>query len=235
MFKLFSLLSTLLIGLNACTHQPAIPLSVRTDAPLPSIAAEFETTVAANDGHAEHRYRWRFFRNNRQIETHNLHDDSGEIWSKFSNGDIGYQRLFHVQQRVIDYLPGDLKAIDTALDWLALSSLISPSQQRNLIADDREEILGRSATHYVSQDLTQVSEILWLEQDQIPAMMRQQSDDHLITTRLVAIYPLTQSPWLRPDSHSYRITDFADLGDNENDTFIQSILPKLKGGHSHGH
>jgi hypothetical protein len=230
--------AALLMLLSGCSHQAGKPLQIQALNQLPQLAAEFETTVIESDAHDDRqpqRHQWRFWRATDRVETHNLQDNSGEVWTKSADGTITYQRVFHDQQQVIDYLPGDLKAIGAKPDWSAIATLLNQAMMASLLTSDREEVLGHPAIRYQNNDPDQPLEITWLEQVQLPAMIKRTEHGHTIITRITAIYPLTQSPWPYQRSAEYRYTDFADIGDKENDPFIKSILPKIKGGHSHAH
>jgi len=217
-----------LLFLAGCAHQSGKPF--QASGQFPAIAAEFETVITANDGQPPQLYHWRFWRSARRIETHNLHDNSGEIWSQSAYGKIGYEQVFHQQKQVIEYVPGDLSAIGLQLDWPALASLLNPAMTRSLLADGRENVFGRSAVHYQSNHADQPLEVLWLDYEQIPALIKRTENSKSITTRITALYPLAQSPWPYQRSGDYHHTDFADLGDKESDPFIQSILYKIKEG-----
>lgn len=230
------LLLSLLVVVTGCTQQAAIPLQIQASAQLPAIAAEFSTTITESDHDtAQEEHVWRFWRGAHFIENLNLQDQSGENWSLSTDGTITYQRLFHSQQQLIDYLPGDLKAIGTEPNWQALGTLLSPAMVATLLADGQKQVLGRTAIHYHSTDPNQDLEVLWLEQEQLPALLKYNDHGHTFVTRLTALYPLAQSPWTYQRASSYRSTDFSDLGDKENDPFVKSIQHKIKGAHNHAH
>lgn len=225
------------MALTACTLHSVKPLQIQSQLPLPALAVEYETTVISSDdaGQAPQVYLWRFYRAANRVETHNLHDNSGEIWSRSAYGNISYQRVFHAQQAIIDYLPGDLKAIGAKIDWLALSTLLDSDLIASLISDSQDTFMGRSAIHYKNSDPGRSIEILWLEQEQLPAIIRRTEQKQTVISRISAIHALHQSPWALPLSSDYQLIDFADLGDKENDAFIRQILPKLKAGYGHTH
>lgn len=237
--KLPLIFGLLFLLLQGCAQQPATPLQIEGIAQLPALAAEFETTVVEADAH-EHSetpapHIWRFWRGPKFVETLDLNDQSGDSWTKAADGTISYQSLFHDQKQLIDYVPGDLKAIGSELDWSALATLLNSAMIAPLRADGTEQVLGRTAIHYQSNDPAKPIEVLWLVQEQLPAMIKYTDNGHIVTTRLTAIYPLAQSPWPYQRAADYRSTDFADLGDKEGDPFIKSIQHKLKGGHNHVH
>ncbi len=210
--------------LSACAHQSKPPLQIHGLDQLPALAAEFETLVTATEGQGDQtvqRYRWRFWRASNYIETKNLEDHTGEIWKKSANDQISYEQVFHAQRQAIDYFPGDLSVIGVELDWSALATLVNPSMLANLVADEPEIVLGRSAQRYQSLDNELGLELCWLEHEQIPASIKFIDHGHKVETRLLAIYPLAQSPWSYQQTADFRHTDFADLGDKENDPVIK--------------
>ena len=235
---LFPIMFFLLLG--GCADQPVKPLQVQQLDQLPALAVEFETTIIENGAHddddqQQHSHQWRFWRSANRVETRNLQDNSGEIWTKSADGKVEYERVFHDQQQVIEYLPGDLKAIGSEPDWSAIATLLTPTMIASMLADSGEEVLGYPATHYHSNDPDRPLDITWLEHQQLPAMIKRTEHGYTAITRITAIYPLAQSPWPYQRSADYRYTDFSDIGDKENDPFIKSIQHKLKGGQNHSH
>lgn len=227
----------LLLLLAACSHQPGTPLSLAAEQALPAVAAEYETTVTEADGpHPKsHSHRWRFWRSANRVETLDLANDTGEIWTKTPDGQIRYQQVFHKDQQTIEYLPGDLYAIGAMPDWSAVAMLVNVKAAQNQVSDGSETVLGKSAPVYRINDGHDNLEFAWLAVEQLPAGIIRNERGHLLETRLIALYPLAESPWPQSREEPYRSTDFADIGDKENDSFIKSILHKLKGGHDHEH
>lgn len=199
-------LMSFIVFLTACAHTQIEPLKINALNDLPDVAIEFETTVIEADEKAQ-LHRWKFWRNQSRIETHNLSDNSGEIWTKSPNGRIEYERVFHDQKQIIDYRDSDLAAIRETPNWLAMATLLTPAEALNTN-----------------------SEITWLPENQIPTLIHRHENGHSIITKMVNLK--TDAPLKTSD---YRHIDFADIGDKESDPFIQSILPKLKGGHHHEH
>jgi hypothetical protein len=200
------LLISFILILTACAHSQHEPLKINAVNDLPDVAIEFETTVVeANEKVQLHR--WKFWRNQNRIETHNLSDNSGEIWIKSVNGKIEYERVFHDQKQIIDYRDSDLASIGENPNWLAMATLLTPSEA-----------------------LDTNSEIIWLSESQIPGLIQRYENGHSITTKMVNLK--ADAPLKTSD---YRHIDFADIGDKESDPFIKSILPKLRGGHQHEH
>ena len=213
-----------IVLITACAHSQREPLHMNTLTTLPDVAVEFETTVVSAE--KEQRYRWKFWRNENRIETRNLNDNSGEIWTKSIDGKIEYERIFHDQKQVIDYRDSDLMAIGETPNWFAMATLLNPIMTATLLSDNEESAFGQTAVHYKNNDV----EITWLTESQIPAMIQRDEKGHSLTTKIVSMK--IDAPLKTTD---YRHIDFADIGDKESDPFIQSILSKLKGSHHHEH
>lgn len=223
----------MLILLNACAQQPVKPLPIYPQAAIPALAAEFITTVRSTAG-TEQNYRWRFWRSAERVETLDLQTHSGEVWLRAANGEISYQRIFHAQRTVIEFTAGDLKAIHAYPDWQAVSLLITAPSSQALIPAGQQTLLQRPTLRYQSPDDPQ-SGLNWLEREQIPALIDFTQQQQTLQTQLLAVYSPASAPWVPPDVRDYAVIDFADMGDKENDPFIQSIQHTLKGGYSHSH
>lgn len=81
-------------------------------------------------------------------------------------------------------------------------------------------------------------EVLWLEDEQIPALVRQRYAKREVVLRLREIYPLQQAPWPRAKTRGYQRIDYADLGDKSSDPWVRRIqqgdLPTSWLLHHHG-
>jgi hypothetical protein len=93
--------------------------------------------------------------------------------------------------------------------------------------------LGRSATHYKSQQADILLEVIWLEQEQVPVLLKRTEKGYTVESRVTTLFPLTEQPCGYQRSTEYRFTDFADIGDMESDPVIKAILPKIGVGHAH--
>jgi len=226
--------------LAACAQDAVKPVAmpITINPSPPALAVEFETVVDQTEANGEivqSSHRWRFWRDHDYVETHNLDDDSGEVWHKAENGQIGYQQLFHDQQQLIDYHPGDLYALNAVPDWNGLSHLLNQTTLAALRGGEAAEILDLEAQRYQGRVQGQSLKVLWLPEQQLPALIETKQPGQRIVTRIQAIFALPHSPWPYRRSSSYGVIDFADLGDKESDPFVQSILPRLKGGQLHQH
>lgn len=224
-----------LMSCTACSQQLQKPFKIQTHQPLPAYAAEYETTVINEETQTSTKHLWRFIRSANRVENRNMQDDSGEAWLKAVDGKISYERIFHAQQQVIEYQPADLSAINQEPDWLAINTLVPTSLITKLKADGSETILNRLAIYFHTHDHEKNYEIYWLDSEQLPAKIKRSEHGYSLITQIKALYRLDQLPWTASPTANYRYTDFADLGDKENDPVIRSIRHKLKSEQLHDH
>lgn len=210
-------------------------LGINKTAELPSIAGRFEWSVAFT-GEPTHRERreWFMWRQPARVETRDGAGETGEVWRRANNGEVAYQRVFHREKRIIEYTEGDLRALDRSPDWRSVAHLIAPSFLKDRLNEgERLEILGRPARRYTGMVDGVALEVLWLEEEQIPAQVREIFKDQERLLLLKEIYPLNRSPWPYGQTADYEPTDYADIGDQEADPFLQYLLNAERPTHRH--
>jgi hypothetical protein len=177
---------------------------------------------------------WYLWRQPEWIEVQDTTKDEGEIWERGANGQIAFQRVFHRDQRVINYTPGDLRALQSSPDWQRLSSILHPTfLKQTLQATGETTVLERQAQRYQGQVNGVTFEVLWFDTEQIPALIRQIYPDCEEIVHLTAIPPLPSASWPRRATSDYRHLDYADLGDMASDPFVRRLLRGMQ--HSHAH
>jgi hypothetical protein len=153
-----------------------------------------------------------------------MHREESEIWYLGRDGQIFYERVFHRDRRLIELVPGDLRALRRYPDWQQLLHVIHPTWlQKQLRPTGPRNVLGRSAQHYQGRVDDTEFEVLWLEDEQIPALVRQRYAQREVVLRLREIYPLQQAPWPRAKTKGYQRIDYAHLGDKSSDPWVRRI------------
>jgi hypothetical protein len=78
-------------------------------------------------------------------------------------------------------------------------------------------------------------DVLWLEAEQLPALVRQKSPQREEVLRLRELYPLQHAPWPRANIAHYRRIDYADLGDMHHDPWVRRMQQGEQRMSRHGH
>ncbi|WP_198264835.1 hypothetical protein [sulfur-oxidizing endosymbiont of Gigantopelta aegis] len=173
------------------------------------------------------KQQWQFWRSKNRVEksyqeAKNMHKNEIEIWEKNAQ-DISFSHVFLEQQRIIEYNAGDLRSLGQVPNWDRVQHLISPELLNQLTKTASLKVLGYEASQYSGQiqgvDLT----VIWIDDLQLPAMIRQIKSNMTYSVHLLAIYPQEKSPWKRAEIEHFLTMDFADLGDNEADPIWASL------------
>lgn len=203
---------------------------------LPAVACQFVTSIDDGNESDPTKREWRLWRSETEVETQEVGDKDGEVWIRNPQGQITYFRVFHPERRAIEYQPVDLSMAKSAPQWDRLQSVISPDfLTSNLKRTGEEKVLDRTATRYEGEVDGSRFEVLWLDTEQLPALVRETREKHVSTITLTELHPLQESPWpfgLRKD---YEIIDYADLGDKESDPALRQMLQRGAPGSGHAH
>lgn len=225
----------LVCGLGLASAEAQAADTKAADNGQPNLACRFETRRLHRGeperAETQESYLWR---QTDSVATQEANGKSGHIWQRDKNHQISYQRIFPAAKRVIVYYPGDLRALQQYPDWKKLASVIDPALLGSaLTATGEVTILSRQARRYTGQVDGQEFDVLWLEQEQIPARVQRKSTGFEEVIELKEMYPLDQSPWPHTKLVGYESIDFADLGDKELDPFVRAFLHG--GGLTHDH
>lgn len=222
-------LLSLCLSLTVLTEAvSAEPLAKETDAALdglPAVACHFDSSVTrqGKDVPAQ-REEWYLWRESAQVETRDTTGETSEVWRRHQDGQIFYQLIFHEDALVINYTPAELQAAQHYPDWSDLTTMIDPHFLKTQFKKTgKVKILGRQAQRYQGKLNDVTLEVWWLEDEQIPALLRQVYTDGEVTLRLKALYPLDQSPWLRSQTEHYAKLDFIELDEKDPEQLVHSF------------
>lgn len=207
---------------------PAIGAEV-TD---PTVWARFESsTIQLGHRPQQEASTWELWRGTSRIEIRDGDGATGELWSRNRDGLLSYHRLFHNKERSIDYTEGDLRSLHHQPDWRLLGEVVDIEGLRaTLKHTGTEDVLERSADRFQGQIDGVDIEVLWLEAERLPARVRQIYPDRVVTLTLKAVQSAQDAPWEPTALRDYQRTDYADIGDREEDPFLRGMLHH---GHEH--
>lgn len=208
----------------------------------PAFAGEDFAPLAARylesrgDGHAPARpVEWYLTRKGNQVEISRT--GYVDLWERDERGEVSWQRIFHDDQKVIVYTPGELTAQNRALSWEAVNSVIDIRQLLTTLQPvGTTTYLDRPATRYVGRFGNEEIDLVWLDAEQLPGRMRRRGvhiDDSLALQELL---PAPASTWPQSDpsrTRDYEQIDGSDLGDREYDPFVRKV--QAMDGHTHAH
>lgn len=242
-FKLITL--TLLTALSACSSTPAKRVSTSDivdlySASLPKVAAEFTTTREGGHSEPDHdehepyadNVTWRFWRDSNQVIIERPQLGMGESWQRDGRAVI-HRKLYHSDQRAIEFQSDDLQMLDTAPSWQKLSLLLDKSTLEQLAAGEIEWSDGYPVREYQGKVADSEWHIVMRMDMGLPVLIERHDLHGSERTELLHAYPLNAAPWQPTPIKGYDVIDFADLGDKEYDPFVVKALSQM--GHHHQH
>lgn len=210
-------------------HDHAAPVAPAAHALAP-IAARYDLKV--NQTNTD----WYLWRENDSIETANAAVAQNDIWHRVRGNEYTYRRVFHKDQRVVDYTAGEIKTRHAEPDWSKLASVISPALLRELKKGNSKSLFGQKAVRYTGKLGGQAIDLWWLEQAQVPASLQMTRPGQRMTLALRELHAKSPAAWPRVTEEriaDYGQIDAADFGDMETDPFVARVMQQ--DGHNHSH
>jgi hypothetical protein len=226
LFLPFALSST--VGAHE-VHHGHVVTDVQAGTPAP-VAARFDLKVN------QVQTAWYLWREADCIETASVAVGQSDIWHRVSNNEYTYRRVFHKDQRIVDYTAGEIKTRHAEPDWLKLASVVSPQLLDELKRGSSKTLFGQKAVRYTGQVGGQHVDLWWLEQAQLPASLQMIRAGQRMTLVLKELNGKSPADWPRATEEriaDYGMIDAADFGDMESDPFVARLL--RQDGHSHAH
>ena len=212
----------------AMAHEAPAAALLRLSASPAPLAARYLVTVtpAATRGAKREPVRhheWCFVRDATQVAL--LKGNIDEAWHRDARGDLSFERVFHDEQRVVDYSAGELRTLGVQADWVALSSFVDP---RELVA---LKVVARSGgngpherTRLRGTTLGEVVTIDWRPAVQLPALVLREGKGGG-STRIELAEAAGAVPAACPEpgarSAAYLRMDAADFGDMDYEAVVR--------------
>jgi hypothetical protein len=200
------------------------------------IAARYEqVTEFLDKKQAPQRIERLFFRDPNHVEFRS--GDIGEVWERDGNGSLTLYKIAFGERAAIEYLPGDLRAMDNLPNWERLQSFIDPTTFAKLEPEAKTSVLARAANRYRTKTDRADTEIVWLTEEKLPGLIRSEYPEKIVTLRLLELSTQDDSAF-KPTSiqalQNFKLIEFSDIGDKETDPFVQrlsQIFGHGQGGH----
>jgi hypothetical protein len=233
----------------AAAHEPAAHATSRAASaasasvlPLssdpPSVAARYAVTVNAKAAPAR-RYVWHFDRQPQRIAL--IKGSIDEVWRRDAQGQVSFERVFHDDERAVDYSAGELATLGVQADWTALASFVDPRSLAALRVASRSGSGAAERVRLAGAVGGDTLRVEWLPALQLPARLtRTDRAGAVIDIRLVQHAARAPAGWPVPGQRSaaYLRLDAADFGDMGYETVVrmsQALDVRLGWRQPHSH
>ena len=211
-------------------HQATAGASSAISQPLKPLAARYDLS------NNKVRTEWYLWRDADAVETADLATGQNNIWERQGKDDYSYRRVFHRDQRVVEYTPGEIRTRNAQPDWVKLASVVSPELLASLKRGPSKMQFGQKSVRYSGTLNGQKIDLWWLEQAQLPARLQIVGPQQRMELSLKEIQAEAPAAWPRATDEriaSYGKIDAADFGDMESDPFVARVMHQ--DGHQHSH
>jgi hypothetical protein len=185
------------------------------------VSARYAVTVTTKATGARQNI-WHFYRQPQHIAL--LKGAIDEVWHRDEQGQVSFERVFHDQQRAVDYSAGELTTLGVQTPWSALATFVDARALGALRvvshtgsgASERVRLAG-----VVGGDTLRVE---WLPALQLPArLIRTDRAGTITDMRLVQHAVQAPADWPTPGQRSaaYLRLDAADFGDMGYETVVR--------------
>ena len=197
------------------------PKNAPNTASLAPVAARYQVTISRRDPSSKKlrsaSESWYFQRSPQRITL--IRGDIEEHWMRDERGTVRFERVFHADQRVVDYTAGELATLGIEVSWDALATFIDARELALLkpagALRAMQRFSGKSAGRSV--------DVEWSAQAGLPARLTRVAPTGRVQFELLESHASAPASWpvagLR--SADYLHVDSADFGDMEDDAFVR--------------
>lgn len=209
------------------------------DAPAPPLVAEYSLRTRDAAGKWSQPITLRFTRTASRLIVEQ--PDFAESWRRVDSG-FEFERVFHADQRIVEYTPGELRTLGIAPDWALLRSALDRGTVVGLAAGTRGKGVHGEVVRYRSGTKADAVHLDWLSAQQLPERLERTQGKTRSEMKLVRIAPLDEAALVAFDARAngYLRIDASDFGDMESDPFVLKVsrldtLRGWRGSHGHAH
>jgi len=196
------------------------------DVDFSTLAANYQlTTIRKSNSIAPEYQQLRLWRRNREVAHEHPEINITKAWNLLTNDMIRPVQYFDTHQRAVEYSPGALNSGAGENSWSNKHSLIS-NQQKILMHLDRIEGEGCDKREYLSLTKNGIHySLVWSVAKALPLTYKEvsASKEFRLTLSSTNANAVVVNDFFSSLA-SYQTTDYADIGDNESDPFLLSMI-----------
>lgn len=218
---LCALCPSLAVAANAPAAARTPWLQLAADPAL--VAARYAVTVSGTPGLTLRHHTWHFYREPQRIAL--LKGAIDEIWQRYAQGQIRFERIFHDEQRIADYSAGELATLGVHTHWAELASFVDARSLAALRVASRSGTGANERVQLAGVIDGERCRVEWLPALQLPARLHRSTRAGAITDIRLVRHQALPAPaaWPQPGARSadYLRLDAADFGDMGYETVVR--------------
>ncbi len=215
-----SILAALLAGLVGQTE-----ISNQCDLDPAHVGAKYEITTQTTHPQKSSERVMYLWRNDKEVAHQYPQEEITEIWNLVRDGRIRPIRYFEGEKRGIEYQPEDINKGKGDRNWPGKFQLISEQQKDKMtLVSSEGQGCDRVETYEFKNGKAQIR-LSWLPALKLVQAYSVQRQHQLLQWQLTDVFDnQTRIQALFQSYKDYQLTDYADIGDNENDPFLLKLI-----------
>jgi hypothetical protein len=208
----------------SCRSQTDVPAD---EACLTAVGgAELIATYRSSSsaGTAADDHRWRYWRSPNRIAFEHPEPGVVEVWSRYPNGELAFERWFTDAGRAVTYTSGELRSVGRDGGWAAQTAIVPPAVMGVLASHGKASFRCLAAERRAGELHGRRYRLTWLPALELPAelVVTTASGEHRLVLEALSGANELEEAFAR--GLSLDRLDFADVGDNEADPFIAKLI-----------
>jgi hypothetical protein len=192
--------------------------------PLADLSAQFKVSfkpAAANKKSAASVQTWTLSRRADRITF--VKGPIEEIWMRDARGEIGLTRIFRDERGIVDYSPGELKALGVQPRWEMMGTLFDEAAIRMLLPRGVSKLAGREVYRFTGKLGADQVDLSWDAKARVPVRLVRSGPAGRASFELQATHEVAPGIWpiAGAGSDSFERIDAADFGDMESNPFVR--------------
>jgi hypothetical protein len=187
-----------------------------------------------NESDAQTTEKLILWRNNREVAQQSLDSQLTNYWYQLANRQIKSVKFFDGYKKAIEYSPSDVQFEQGPSAWQAKSQIITDDLIAKMQLTSKQGSGCFRVEHYKKSTASQEMNLVWLPELKLIRSLSISNKnvnsvwqlDRIETSKQLVINQF--KTW-----QDYSMTDFADIGDNESDPFLQKMINMGFIEHSH--
>lgn len=217
------------------------------------IGVKYKITIRNEKNKIINTHEMNLWRKGNQVAQEYLDTGITEVWEKTKTGMLRLVRNFDKQKRAIEYQPNEINKGQGERDWSLKSQLVSDKYIKLMQQKSTQGEACNKSEFYTLKNKNKLIEIDWLGQRRLVRMYRETTPAGKTEWNLTqVIFDKETITKIFSNRDNYQSTDYTDIGDNESDPFLISMINlgfvehsasgfydangnTLEGNNSHGH
>ncbi len=187
------------------------------------LGAKYKITTTQLNGKIKNINKLTLWRNGNQVA--HAYENAGitEVWERLKNGQLRLIKYFDEYKQGIEYEPNEINIKHNIASWQLKKQLIPPSLLNNmrLVANFKKGCDARQQYENKKNKIT----LRWLVNYKLVEKLKIRNDNEILSWKLIEIIEDSAQVKNVFTSHAkYKMTDYADVGDNEADPFLSKMI-----------